>query len=63
MGNVHIDGTLAKVKVQELQIARWTLIEEQQLTKFNMGNEEEPYVVKVNFLITPKEGIKVERTY
>jgi hypothetical protein len=40
--NVRIDGTLAKVKVQELQIARWTLIKEQQLTKFNMGTKEKP---------------------
>jgi hypothetical protein len=40
--NVHIDGTLVKVKVQELQIAKWILTTEQQLTKLNMGIEEKP---------------------
>jgi hypothetical protein len=46
--NVKIDETLAKVKAPKLEIVAWTLIEEQQLTKFNIGIEEKPQMVKVS---------------
>jgi hypothetical protein len=40
--SVVVDETLAKIKAHELQIARWTLIEDQQLMKLNLGIDAEP---------------------
>jgi hypothetical protein len=34
--------TLAKIKAQELQIARWMLIKDQQLMKPNLGIDVKP---------------------
>jgi hypothetical protein len=43
-----MDETPAKIKTQELQIARWMLIEDQQLMKFNLGTNVKPQMVKIN---------------
>jgi hypothetical protein len=42
-----MDETLAKIQVQNLQIACWTLIEK-QLHKLNLGIEANPQCIKVN---------------
>jgi hypothetical protein len=43
-----VDETLANIKAQGLQIARWTLIENQQLMKLNLGTDVKPLMVKIN---------------
>jgi hypothetical protein len=47
-GNVAMDETPTKIKAQELQIARWTLNENQQLMKLNLGTDAKPHMVKIN---------------
>ncbi len=42
-----MDETLAKIKAHELQIARWMLTEDQQLTKLNLGTNAKPQMVKI----------------
>jgi hypothetical protein len=37
-----VDETPTKIKTQELQIARWMLIEDQQLIKPNLGIDAKP---------------------
>jgi len=37
-----VDETPAKIQVQNLQIASWTLIKEEQLVKLNLGIETNP---------------------
>jgi hypothetical protein len=37
-----VDETPTKIKAHELQIARWTLTKNQQLTKLNLGTDVEP---------------------
>ncbi len=37
-----MDETLTKIKAQELPIARWTLIEDQQAMKLNLGINAKP---------------------
>jgi len=48
LGNVAMDETPTKIKAQELQIARWTLNENQQLMKLNLGTDAKPHMVKIN---------------
>jgi hypothetical protein len=43
-----VDETPTKIKAQELQIVGWTLIENQQLMKLNLGTDAEPHMVKIN---------------
>ncbi len=40
LGNVVMDETPTQIKAHELQIIGWTLIEDQQLMKFNLGTNE-----------------------
>ncbi len=47
-GNVVVDEIPTKIKAQGLLIARWTLIEDQQLMKLNLGIDVEPQMVKIN---------------
>ncbi len=47
-GSVAMDETPAKIKAQELQIAGWTLTEDQKLMKLNMGTNAKPQIVKIN---------------
>ncbi len=48
LSQVQIDETLVKVKVQELQIAKWTLTKNQQLLKINLGIKDNPQTIKNN---------------
>jgi hypothetical protein len=50
---MEIKETLAQIKVQKLRIARWTIIEEEQLTKINLGYEESLQQVKINVDLKP----------
>ncbi len=47
LGNVVVDETPTKIKVQGLQIARWTLTKDQQLMKLNLGTNAKPQMVKI----------------
>jgi hypothetical protein len=42
LGSVVVDETPTNIKMQGFQIARWTLIEDKQLMKFNLGTKAEP---------------------
>jgi hypothetical protein len=44
-----------------LQIAGWTLIEDQQLMKFNMGTNVEPRMVKINAQLEIDKVLEVEQ--
>jgi len=46
--SVVVDEILATIKAQGLQIARWTLDENQQLMKFNLETNVEPHMVNIN---------------
>jgi hypothetical protein len=46
--NVIVDETPVNIKTQGLQIVGWTLIEDQQLMKLNLGIDLEPQMVKIN---------------
>ncbi len=48
-----IDETVAQERIQDLTIARWTVIEEEQLTKVNLGTKEDVQQVKVNASLEP----------
>jgi hypothetical protein len=37
---MEIDKTLARIRVQNLHITGWTVIEKKQLTKINLGFEK-----------------------
>jgi hypothetical protein len=37
---MEIDDAPIQIRVQNLCIARWTIIEEEQLTKINLGSKE-----------------------
>jgi len=41
-----MDETPTKIKAHELQIARWTLTEDQQLMKFNLGIDVNQQIMK-----------------
>ncbi len=43
----------ARIKVQNLHISRWTITEKEQLTKINLGFEENPQQVKINVNLEP----------
>jgi hypothetical protein len=47
-GNVAMDETPTKIKAHGLQIVGWTLTEDQQLMKLNLGIDAEPQMVKIN---------------
>jgi hypothetical protein len=38
-----MDETPTKIRTHELQIVGWTLIEDQQLMKFNLGTDAKPH--------------------
>jgi hypothetical protein len=37
-----------RIKVQDMKIAKWNLLEEVQIHPFNLGTHEEPQLVKLN---------------
>jgi len=43
-----MDETPTKIQIQNLQIIGWTLIEEQQLVKLNLGTKANPQYIKIN---------------
>jgi hypothetical protein len=46
--NVIVDETPTNIKGHGLQIAKWTLIKDQQLMKLNLGIDAKPQMVKIN---------------
>jgi hypothetical protein len=43
-----VDDTLACLKVKDLNIAKWNLLEETQVNNLNLGTQVEPKIVKIN---------------
>jgi hypothetical protein len=50
---MDIDEKHARIRVQSLHITRWTIIEEENLTKINLGSEENLQKVKINVNLEP----------
>jgi hypothetical protein len=48
VGKMEIDETLVQIIIQNLCIVGWTIIEEEQLTKINLGFKENLQQVKIN---------------
>jgi hypothetical protein len=59
-GNVIVDEILANIKAHGLQIVGWTLIEDQQLMKFNLGTNAKPQMVKINAQLEISKVLEVE---
>ncbi len=45
---MEVDETPTKMQVQNFQITCWTLTEEQQLVKLNLGTKANPQCIKIN---------------
>jgi hypothetical protein len=43
---ISIDITLVQIKVQDMKMAKWNLLEEVQIRPLNLGTHEEPQMVK-----------------
>jgi hypothetical protein len=56
-----MDETPTKIKAKELQIARWMLIKNQQLIKFNLGTHAKPLMVKINAQLEIGKVLEVEQ--
>jgi hypothetical protein len=56
-----MDETPTKIKAKELQIARWMLIKDQQLIKFNLGTDAKPLMVKINAQLEIGKVLEVEQ--
>lgn len=52
------DATIIKIKVHDLRINKWTLLEEVQVKLFNLGIDEEPKLVKVYAYFGPWDNTK-----
>ncbi len=61
LGSVTVDETPTKIKVQGLQIARWTLTKDQQLMKLNLGTNAKPQKVKINAQLETRKVLEVEQ--
>jgi len=48
-----VDEILPQKQVHDLTITCWTIIEEEQLTKVNLGTKENVQQVKMNFAFEP----------
>ncbi len=48
-----VNETFFREQIQDLTIAGWTIIEEEQLTKINLGTKENVQHVKVNSTLEP----------
>ncbi len=55
-----MDEILAKIKAHELQIVGWMLIKDQQLMKFNLGNDVKPHMVNINAQLEIGKVLEVE---
>jgi hypothetical protein len=60
LGNVIVDETPTNIKAHELLIVGWTLIEDQQLMKFNMETDAKPQMVKINAQLEIGKVMEVE---
>jgi hypothetical protein len=49
VGKMIVDETFARKQVQDLTITSWIVIEEEKLTKVNLGTKVNMQQVKVNF--------------
>jgi hypothetical protein len=56
-----MDEIPTKIKTYELQMVGWTLIEDQQLMKFNLGTDAEPQLVKINAQLEINKVLEVEQ--
>ncbi len=56
-----MDETPVNIKTQGLQIVGWTLIEDQQLMKLNLGIDLEPQMVKINAQLEIGKVLEVEQ--
>jgi hypothetical protein len=61
LGSVAMDETLTKIKARELQIAKWTLIEDQQLMELNLGIDARPQLVNINAQLETCKVFEVEQ--
>jgi hypothetical protein len=50
VGEIIIDETPIRKRVQDLTITNWTIIKEEQVTKVNMGTKENVQQVKMSVL-------------
>jgi hypothetical protein len=55
-----VDETPTKIKAQGLQIIRWTLIEDQQLMKLNLGIDAKSQMVKINAQLKISKMLEME---
>jgi len=60
-GSVTVDETPTKIKVQGLQIAKWTLTKDQQLMKLNLGTNAKSQMVKINAQLETGKVLEVEQ--
>ncbi len=55
-----MDETPTNIKAQGLQITRWSLTEDQQLMKLNLGTNAESHMVKINAQLETSKVLEVE---
>ncbi len=48
LGKISIDIMPTRIKVHDMKISKWNLIEEVQICPLNLGAHNEPQVVKLN---------------
>jgi len=53
VGEMEIDETLARIKVQILHIIKWTITKRKKLTKINLDSKENLQQVKINVDLKP----------
>ncbi len=56
-----MDETPTNIKAQGLQIARWTLIKDQQLMKLNLETNAEPQMAKIYAHLETCKVLEVEQ--
>jgi hypothetical protein len=56
-----VDDTLARLKVKDLKIAQWNLLEEVQVSNLNLGTETKPKIVKINDDLELVIGAQIEQ--
>ncbi len=48
LGEIMVDITLAQIKMQDMKMAKWNLLEEVQIRPLNLGTHDDLQVVKLN---------------
>ncbi len=56
-----MDETPTNIKAQGLQIVGWTLTEDQQLMKLNLGIDAKPHMVKINAQLEISKVLEMEQ--